>query len=220
MNSINSYPEYQLQDNLYPVVSCSGAFYCVASDEDNPSRLFLRRALSETLDAPLTLETAGQWLGVNDPQHSLSLLHQMQANQWISACHEPPGPTGQTLDVSLPQLLPALSDSGKVLLADSEGFHSYSCGFKREAAVEIAALSADIANLHQRHQGLLQGNLNIDSQSWGIMDSLGCNKLGFWPLFIGSERFVLVISGRPILNHPNFAELIKLLSQRYGNIES
>jgi hypothetical protein len=58
--------------------------------------------------------------------------------------------------------------------------------------------------------------LGITSQSWAIVDAFGNSQIGFWPLFIGKNRFVLVISGVPHFNQPEMVDLVWALSVRYS----
>ena len=116
----------------------------------------------------------------------------------------------------MPTLLPALSREGKILLADSQGFYLHSHGFPHEAAEELSALSAEIATLHARRAGVLNRNLGLNGSAWALTNAAGHSQLGFWPLFVGSERFVLVISGAPAFNQPQLVELAFVLHKRFG----
>jgi len=59
-------------------------------------------------------------------------------------------------------------------------------------------------------------NLGLNSSAWSVVDAAGHTKIGFWPLFIGQQRFVLVMEGVPNLNRKEFVDLIWLLSRRYA----
>jgi hypothetical protein len=109
-----------------------------------------------------------------------------------------------------------MSESGKVLLADMQGFYLASHGFPHEVAEELSGLSAELATVHSRRSGVLMNNLGVANHSWGIIDVFGNSQIGFWPLFIGKNRFVLVISGVPHFNQPEFVDLIWALSIRYA----
>ncbi len=108
-------------------------------------------------------------------------------------------------------------EQGKVLLADEQGLYLASSGLPHEVAEELSALSADLATVHKRRSGLLYNNLGIGSHAWAIVDAFGNSQVGFWPIFIGSHRFVIVIAGVPHFNQSEFVTLIWALSKRYTN---
>ena len=102
------------------------------------------------------------------------------------------------------------------MLADRQGFYLGTAGFTHETAEELSALSADLASLHQRHSGLLANNLGIGSGAWGVIDAAGNSQVGFWPLYVGEQRFALVLAGVPRMNQQALVNLIWILNQRYG----
>ena len=125
----------------------------------------------------------------------------------------------ETLERLLPQLLRTLSDEGKAVLAESRGLYLGSAGFPHEAAEELAALSANLTAVYARHKELLQGNLGYRQRAWGLIDASGNSEVGFWPVYIGQNRFTLIIGGIPQLNQPAFKQLVWALEMRYGNSE-
>ena len=54
------------------------------------------------------------------------------------------------------------------------------------------------------------------SSAWALINAGGMSNMGFWPLFIGKHRFVLIISGAPKLDQPAMLDLVWLLFRRYG----
>ena len=85
------------------------------------------------------------------------------------------------------------------------------------AAVEgIAALAADLAMVHARHQGLLHGNLRLHRGGIATVDAAGNSQLGLWPLAIGTHAFLLVVAGAPLFNHAAFADMVWGLTRRYA----
>jgi len=119
------------------------------------------------------------------------------------------------LEDALPDLLLTLGSQNKVLLADAQGFYLAAHGFPHEVAEELSALSASLADMHERRSGLLLNNMGLNSSAWSLADSNGNSLLGFWPIYIGKLRFVLAISGMPRLNQPNFVQLVWMLNRRY-----
>lgn len=209
-------PSLVLAEDVYIHPTPSGTYYAVSSVEVNPSRKMIQTLLRQESSPILTLEGLLEWAAIKDQEQVLTLLHHAQGLGWVQGMASPKKCSDEPLEVQLPNLLKSLSINGKVLLADQQGFYLASSGFPHEVAEELSALSADLANLHARRSGLLVNNLGLASSAWAIVDAAGNGKIGFWPLFIGHQRFVLVISGVPHFNHPDFVSLVWVLSRRYG----
>ena len=207
---------YELNQGLYIAPTPAGAYYSVSSDEETPSRRLLHILLQHDASPLLTIEKLKAWKGVDDEEVALDMLYHAQNLGWVEGLDQQlPAPDGVLEDI-LPEFLSALSDTGKVLLADAEGLYISSHGFAHETAEELSALSADLANLHERHRLLLCNNLGLNTSAWSLVDAAGNSQIGFWPMYIGEQRFVLVISGLPYLNQPALTRLIWALSMRYA----
>lgn len=112
-------------------------------------------------------------------------------------------------------MIRSLSLDRKALVADPQGFCVANVGFTHEAAEELSVLSADLASLSTRRNGVIHGNLRIESQNWALVDASGNSKLGFWPLRIGTNCFVLVVQGVPAFNQWLYCDVIWALCRRY-----
>ncbi len=207
---------YQLQENIYVLPSPAGAYYAVARPEDEAPRRLLRNLLQKDNSPLLSVEGIRSWSGINDDDSAMELLSHIQALGWIEGSDTPLAPPEGRLEDILPDLLAPLSGNRKVLLADEQGFYLSAQGFPHETAEELSALSADLATLHERHAGLLKNNLGLRSNAWAVVDAAGNSEVGFWPMYVGSQRFVLVVGGMPRLNQPAFIRLIWALSIRYA----
>lgn len=209
---------YKLPDReLYLAPSPAGAYYGVSGNEKDPARKFIQTLLGEKVSPLLTLETLQYFMQMNDPDEALEFLHRLKKLGWIEGLgEEAEAPAGRLEDI-LSEILPKFSANGKALLADGQGFYISSSGFPHETAEELSGLSANIASLHERYQGVLKNNLGEGSNAWGLIDAAGNSQIGFWPIFIGEQRFVLVIGGLPQLNHSALTKLIWALSIRYGD---
>jgi hypothetical protein len=152
----------------------------------------------------------------NDEQQCLQLLQKYQQLGWVQGIKQPLQAPAGAFESILPDLLNHLVENGKVLLADDQGFYLISHGYTHEVAVELSALSAEIATVYQRRTGLLNNNLGLTNHSWAIVDAAGNSQVGFWPLFIGQHRFVIVLSDVPHFNQPEFVTLTWALSVRYA----
>ncbi len=208
--------EYQLKENLYIGTTPAGTFFATSAEEENPSRRLLRELLKQDSSPRLTREAARQWSGSEDEDAAMDLLFHAQKIGWIEGYDEPlSAPQGSLEDV-LPDLLIVLSSQSKALLADTQGFYVCAQGFPHETAEELSALSADLASLQGRHQRLIGNNLGLDTSAWALVEATGSSKIGFWPLFIGEQRFALIIAGHPQFNQPAMTSLVWALSKRYG----
>ena len=207
---------YTLDESLYLYPTPGGAFYTVSSRKEDKSRQFLSALMQNKETPSLNLENLQHYMQSDDADKCFDLLHHSQKLGWIqgmdSAMQFPQG----KLDDILPGLLKNLSEQGKVLLADEQGFYLASQGFPHEVAEELSALSAEMATVYERRSGLLVNNLGIASSAWSIVDAAGNSKIGFWPIFIGEHRFVLVVSGVPHFNQTEFVSLCWALSIRYS----
>jgi hypothetical protein len=207
-----------LADSLFIHPTPSGTYYAVSATEANATRKLIQNLLRQEESPLLTSEDLKVWTGMDDGEKSATLLYHAQGLGWVQGFDNPRKCNEQPLETQLPALLKSLSVNGKVLLADQQGFYLASNGFPHEVAEELSALSADLASLHSRRSGLLVNNLGLATSAWGIIDAAGNSKIGFWPVFIGNQRFVLVISGLPQFNHPDFVNLVWVLSRRYALI--
>ncbi len=207
---------YQLQENIYVLPSPAGAYYAVTRPEEEAPRRLLRSLLKSKNSPLLSVEGVRHWSGIEDDDSAMELLSHIQALGWIEGSDAPLSPPEGRLEDILPDLLAPLSGNGKVLLADEQGFYLSAQGFPHETAEELSALSADLATLHERHAGLLKNNLGLRSNAWAVVDAAGNSEVGFWPMYVGTQRFVLVVGGMPRLNQPAFTRLIWALSIRYA----
>jgi hypothetical protein len=209
--------ELVLTEGLFLHPTPGGAYSAVSSAEENSSRTLLRNLLGQQQTPILTPEVLVKLSGSESEDEALELLKHLQSLSWIEGLDSSKAVLDSPLEEVLPRLLEALSSSGKALLGDEQGFYLASSGFPHEVAEELSALSAELASLHARRSGLLVNNLGLASSAWSVVDAAGHSKIGFWPLYIGKQRFVLVMEGIPYLNRPGFIELIWLLSRRYAS---
>ncbi len=211
--------EYRLIAEHYLLPTPAGAYYAVSSDKKDMARKFIFSLLAGSESQLLTLQRLQEMLQMESEQASLELLKRLLKLGWVQGESRVRSAPEGTLEERLPTLLSKLSASGKALLADQQGFYLGTHGFSHESAEELSALSADLASLHQRHAGLLKNNVGIDSTAWAVVNACGDSALGFWPLYIGEQRFVLVLSGIPQLNQSLFMELVWVLSKRYAKTD-
>lgn len=205
-----------LADKLFLYPSPSGAYFCISDQEENKSRRFLQNLLRERQTPSLTLAELMRLTEFSDEEKALELLYHCQELGWIQGLKEPLTVPDKPLENYLSAILPSFSTQEKALLADEQGFYLACKGFSHEAAEELSALSAELAILHHRRAGLLKNNLGLGNQAWALVDAHGDSQLGFWSLFIGQYRFILVIADTPFFNQPEFVNLIWSLSIRYA----
>ncbi len=209
--------DYTLSEGLFMYPTPAGAYYAVSADHTDVHRDFILKLLLKPALPELTGDNLRMLTGFQDPQDCYEILYHCQKHNWVQgldvAKEYPSGP----LEGILPGLLVNLSESGQVLLADMDGFHIASHGFAEDVTDELAVVSAELEVLHKRRARVLGKGLGIAGRSWGIIDVFGNSQIGFWPLFLGKNHFVLVIAGVPHFNQPEFVELVWALSMRYAD---
>lgn len=206
---------YQLDQELYIHPTPSGAYYCISGPESNPSRQLLSALFKQHSTPKFSLESAKEWLQEPHDEKALDLLYHMQKVGWIEGLETPKDTPEGTLEAMLPQFLSTLSD--KAILADEQGFYIASHGFPHETAEALSVLSAELATVYEKRQGVLKNNLGLNSRAWGLVDVAGNSQIGFWPMHIGAQCFVLIIGGAPRLNQPQLTAMVWALSTRYGD---
>lgn len=208
--------EFKLREGLFLYPTPAGAYQAISASEPDKPRRFLKRLLQQPKTPPLNIEQLLSLTESDDETKVLELLHHCQKLGWVQGVDNViEAPQGALEDI-LPGLLDKITENGKVLLADEQGFYLACSGFPHEAAEELSALSADLAILHNRRSGLLINNLGIASHAWAIVDAFGNSQIGFWPVFIGSHCFVIAIAGIPHFNQAEFVSLVWALSIRYA----
>jgi len=208
--------EYLLQDGLHLNVTPAGSYYAVQGNTHEAGRTFLRRLLQNPQSIQLNAKIASEYSGL-DENSSLEFIHWMQNAGMVYGTETLEEAPQERLEDILPNLLEPIADSGKVVIAESQGFYLGAAGFTHEAAEELAAMSTELIKTYHRHKLLLSGNLRLKQRAWGIIDGTGSSEIGFWPLFIGDEVFTLIAEGMPQFNQAAFRQLIWGLSIRYDN---
>jgi hypothetical protein len=209
---------FELADtSLYLQPTPAGAYAAVSSPEPNAERQLLLTLMSGSSSRRATTADLVAWTGQRTEQEALAVVHRTQANGWLEGFRQPHGPTAGSLEPIAAQALAVLSSTGHGLLADAQGFCIASRGFDAAASEFLAAVSADIASMHERHARYLADASGTSTGAWALVDMAGNSRVGFWPLFIGDHRFVLALGGLPVLNHPVLVDLVWSLTVRYGD---
>lgn len=206
---------FELNKHLYINVTPRGAYYAIQDSAGDATRNVLLKLLREDETPPLTAKVAEEITELTG-EDAFNFLDRIQSLGLISGQKELETAPKDNMEDILPELLSSLSDSEKVLLAEHSGLYLGASGFPHEAAEELAAISANLSEVYQRHKRLLQGNLRFNQHAWGLIDAAGNSEVGFWPLYVGYNQFTLVIHGMPQLNRPGFKHLIWSLVKRYG----
>lgn len=201
-------------DINYFLPTPAAAFFAVADAEQHQVRRFLVSLMKEGGQEPVTLEALQRWAGLENPVHARHFVSQLQQRGWLQGLREQPEMPSGALEVELPRLLPALSSEGKVLLADTLGFAVFDQGFDQAMVEELAALSADLASLHGRRSATLSRMSGGNGGAWALVSPRGESQLGFWPLHVGDQRFVLVMGGQPVFDQPTLVDFVILLHRR------
>jgi len=209
--------QFTINSGLQISITPRGAYYAVQDSAEDVTRSILLKLLYKDTSVPLTSKTITEICEM-EVEDASNLIHRMQTLGLISGQQEVEDAPARNLEDILPDLLGSLSDSKKVLLAEHSGLYLGASGFPHEAAEELAAISANLSEVYERHKGLLNGNLRFNQRAWGLIDAAGNSEVGFWPLYVGYNQFALVIHGMPQLNRPSFKRLVWLLIRRYGAV--
>lgn len=206
----------ELATRLYAQPTPVGAFHAARAPENDVLTHLLRTLLRHPSTPMLDPTTLAGWFGCT-PDDALRIVLRAQEEGLVEGHGEPRTLSGASLEQALPHLLPALSSEGQTLLVDAQGFVAGATGFDPDAAEALAALSADLGILHERHRRHFDTSVGLPTSAWALVDGAGNSQVGFWPLHIGDERFVLTIIGIPRLHQQAFTDLIWTLMLRYGS---
>ena len=194
----------------------AGAYYAVASSEPNPERDLLLHLMGGAMSHRATGTELVRWTGQATEQDAYALVFRAQERGWIEGFRQPTGPPPGPLEPIASACLQLLSSTGSGLLSDAQGSCIASQGFDVSCGEFLAAVSSDIASMHERHARSLAVVSGTFTGAWALVDMAGNSRVGFWPLFVGDRRFVLALGGLPALNHPALVDLVWALNMRYG----
>lgn len=199
----------------YFLPSPAGAYHAVSMNRPEPAAQFILQILQCHRSPRAELNTIMSLSGL-DRTDTTTLIRSMQQAGWLEGFDRPLTVPNEPFEILLPDLLPALSTTGKVVLADPQGFCVANTGYPEAVAEELAALSASLCSIHDRNIALLQDALGLGTSAWGVVNASGNSQVGFWPVHIGINRFVLIIDAMPRLHHPSTTRLLWALVHRYG----
>lgn len=198
----------------YMQVTPSGAYYATVASDPDDARALLLQLLSAEGSFPYSDELVME-LADLDQESAVALFDKLYSRGFLAMTDQPIRITDQSIEQLLPEVLPHLADSGNVILADDQGFCLGNCGYELERAESLAALAADVILLHERHHQLLNRDLQFSGESWGIVDPVGHSQLGIWVVYVGVQKFSLIIQGMPKFNQQAFVDLLSALARRY-----
>lgn len=209
--------DYRLIEDSYVTVTPAGAYFAATTPEPTPAR----RLLLSLLALPHTPRAADgdlqTWSGQNSYDEALELLYRLQRAGWVRGNKNLRVPPHVNMERDVPPMIALLSGEGRALLADLQGFPLSNVGFTHEASEEIARLAASVGALAADYRATVGANLGIRSSAWSVVDAAGYSQIGFWPLYLGSSGFMLVLAGEPRFNQPEFANLVWGLAHRYND---
>ncbi len=208
--------EYTLISDAYATITPAGAYYAVTGAEDDPARNVLT-ALLKMPQTPLLDPATLQGICPQETEsNALDLLFRMQEVGWLAGSSNADQAPDLNMERDIPQLLEKLSSEGHTLLADAQGFYLANTGFSHEAIEELSALAAEVAAIQRQHRRLIRNNLRSYATGWSAVDAAGNSQIGFWPLHVSQQTFVLAISGTPSFNQKFFTDLVWWLVRRYS----
>ena len=207
--------QYTLTGDFFLHPTPAGAYYAASRPERDPARTFLQRLMREQQTPRLSTALVQDWMSLGE-QDALEFIYRLQSSGFIQGLPVQVEVPPDRIESLLPPILSQLSDEGRAILAEKRGLYLATAGFAHEQSEELAALGADLANVQERHAKLLHGNMRLRSDGWGLVNASGYCDIGFWPLYLGTEYFILVVGGMPHFNQEAFTTLIWTLGVRYG----
>ena len=209
-------PDLSMQSGLYLQPTIAGAYYALSRRDTTPLRRLLL-ALFATAESPSAdVPELCRWLDTPDHAAALNTLQQAQSLGFVQGYDAPRSVPSLGVGQELHQLLPRLSSVGKGMIVDWNGLSLASAGLDDPTADALAALSADLIAVQERHADRLVQTLGLATHGWAAVNAHGSSRIGAWPLYAGETRLMLVLLGEPQLNRPEFLALAWLLVNRYG----
>ncbi|WP_417224357.1 hypothetical protein [Amphritea sp.] len=206
--------DYNQDAIRYIAITPSGAYFATLNSASDDARAMLLQLLSTDFELLYSIELVSELADLDETQ-AMGVFQQLLDRGFVALSETPPEIKRGPLEDILPGLLEQISASGKALLADDQGFCLSSVGYSVEQSDALAALAADLLLLQERHKQLLNGDLGLASDSWGILNGAGQSQIGCWGIYIGHQRFTLVIADMPKLYQQAFAEILASLARRY-----
>lgn len=213
MGTPSSQSRGETDETLYFQVLPAGAYYATFSSESDDMRALLLQLLSADTQVPYLPALMEKLTGL-DRDGAMAMLDEMCTRNFVELVPNPHPVVDGPLEEVLPALIAPLGE-GKVLLADEQGFSLAHKGFQPEEEEAVAGLAADVMMLAERHERLINSQLELYGCSWALVNSVGQSDLGFWVITVGRERFLLIIEGMPYLNRKPFVDLTSILIRRY-----
>lgn len=208
--------EYTLISDAYAAVTQAGAYHAATGNSTEAAHQTLT-ALLRMPQTPLLTPALLQTLCPEQAEtDALDLLFRMQEIGWITAKDTSETAPELNMERDIPQLLAKLSGEGRALLAEAQGFYLAGSGFPHEAVEDLSALAAEIAAIHRQRRPLIGNNLRSYATGWSAVDAAGNSQIGFWPLQVEQQTFVLVVAGQPSFHQLAFTELVWWLVRRYS----
>lgn len=195
-------------------ITPAGAYYATVSSEPDDARALLLQLLSAEIALPYSEELIEELTDLDQDQ-AAELFSKLREKGFVELNENPVVVVDEVVEKMLPDLLPLLSSTGRVALADDQGFCLGSSGYEDSHAESLSALAADVISLHERHHPLLNRELSFSGESWGILDPIGQSQVGFWVVHMGSQKFMLIVDEMPRLNQQAFVNLLSVLARRY-----
>lgn len=211
--------DYTLNPGVYVNVTPAGAYRACVGHQDDAARALLGRLLALPATPLLDREGLTELAGGGSEADLIELLYRLQELGWLAGSKTRREIPEFNMERDIPRLLAQLSSAGKALLADAQGFYLANAGFAHEVIEELAVLAASVATLQARHTALLDNNLRLATGGWAAVDAAGNGQIGFWPLNVGSQKFVLAIVGCPAFERQAFVDLVWWLSRRYAALD-
>lgn len=208
-----------LTENAWLCPTAAGAFYAVASPQQNGTRAFLQRLLLCDATPRLNSETLVQLTHLELP-HATRFLYQLQSTAYVQQLpsrQERPRWRLDDLADALPPLLAKCSDSAKLVLVDHHGVVLARCGCSDKLAQRWASLALGFRPHFDEPLADDDDFSYLTGSGLGFCHWRGYSQWAVWPIYWRRLALMLVVSGLPRFNRHDYMSVIWGLSPLFAD---
>jgi hypothetical protein len=204
-------------NDVYIQVTPAGAFYCLSEkDKNNASRKILSNIMLHGDQQKASMDMVKIITEIDNEDTAADELIRLQKIGFIGGFSFPHPKVSGNMETVMPSLLKTLSDKGRSLLSDNNGFYLCASSIPHESAENLAAMSADLMRVQATHERLLANNLHIPASGWGMIGPSGLSTLGIWPLYVNDNEFLLTVIGVPKLQGLGLVQMATWMIEKFS----
>ncbi len=215
---MNRRHESPLSTMRYLCLTNTGAYLFASGSLTREQSDVVQWLLSQNNSPEYAAETLSFLPAGSHPENVENILRSLISRKAIVLSRQPESCPNAPMQKVLPQMLSALSDSGKAMLVDSRGLSIASVGIDAERVEALAALAAKLADSLYHGESDVFNLLDIEYGLTCLYDLQKKKIFTFLPLLLGPDRLVAVTEGRAVFSGDGFKNFVWLLWNRYSEI--